>query len=499
MKKKVGYIAAQRIRGGTGYTRPLRFLDQQALYVDPGGTGEYTTIQAAINAIKAGPLTNRVIMLAPGTYIENLSFSAFPIAGLTIKGLGAGPVKVQGSVAAGAVVVNITGLCTGMVLTFENIEFEQLSPATNILACNATGGIDVAFMGCKFTAQANTDLVNWVPGGNSTLRISGGLRGKREYCLCAITIAATAGAVQAVVLSDIDLGGALTLNDADMTAVIENFKVGGNFVATAVNAADGAIVRNSHIVGSVTVTAGQVWFHPDVRADGAYVAGMPNIWRVKQPRQTFTTIADIALTNAEALQYATILINGIHAVTVPAAAAAIAGAEILITSANAGGSVVCAAGFGGAGAEVDTIPLGIGESCHLYCDGTNWYATVLNPRSVLQFGITGAVAGGAAEFMTPGSAATSALEITVRVTRSGLLRRLYVQQRVAPGGAVIDTFTVRVNGVDTTIICTIDAANVQGADIVNTAVVAAGDEVSIRDDTGAGSVSADIMATVEVA
>lgn len=373
--KKIGRIAATRIYGGSQNSRRLRFLDQQTIYVDPGGTGDYTTIQAAINAVKAGTLLNRTILVAPGTYQENLSFSAFAIAGLTIKALGKGPVKVQGTVAAAAVVINITGVCTGLVLTFEDVQFEQLSPATNILACNATGGINVSFVNPKFTAQANTDLINWIPGGNSTLIISGGLRGRREYCLCGITIAATAGAAQVAYLSDIDLAGTLTCNDADLTVVTENFKVGGNLVLTAVNAADGFISRASHIVGSVTVTAGQAFISPDTRVDGAYTAGLPRIWRNKQPLQAYTTAGNVALTVAEIQQYGLVLIAGAHAVTLPAAAVALAGCMVFVSSNNAAGTLVCAAGFHGAGAGADTITLGVGEACIAYCDGTNWYAT----------------------------------------------------------------------------------------------------------------------------
>ena len=375
MKGKVGRISAERIWGGTQNTRRLRFLDQQSIYVDPGGTGDYLTIQAAIDAVKTGALLNRVIMVAPGTYVENLSFNAYAIAGLTIKALGRGPVKVQGSVAAAAAVLTITGVCTGLVLTFEDIQLEQLAPATALITCNATGGIDVAFVNPKFTAQANTDLINWIPGGNSTLGITGGLRGKREYCLCGITIAATAGAAQVARLADIDLAGALTLNDADLTVVMENFKVGGNLVATAVNAVDGLITRNSHIVGSVTVTAGQAFINEDTRVDGVYVAGLPNIQRNKKPLQAYSTAGAVALTEAQVHQFGLILITGAHAVTLPAAAAAIAGRQVFVSSVNAGGTLVCAAGFHGAGGGADTITLGVGEACIAYCDGTNWYAT----------------------------------------------------------------------------------------------------------------------------
>ena len=375
MKGRIGKIAAQRIYGGTQNTRVLRYLDQQTLYVDPGGTGDYLTIQAAIDAVLAGTLLNRVILVAPGTYIENLSFSAYAIAGLTIKAQGRGPVKVQGSVAAALAVVTITGVCTGLILTLEDIQLEQLAPATALLTCNATGVIDVAFVNPKFTAQANTDLFNWIPGAGSTLSLTGGLRGKREYCLCGMTIAGTAG-VHAIRLADLDLAGALTLNDADIVAVMENFKVGGNLVVTVVNAVDGLAIRNSHIVGSVTITAGQVFINEDTRVEGAYTAGLPNVYRNKKALQAYTTGAGVALTEAEVAQYGLILIAGAHAVTLPPASVALAGRMLLVSSNNAAGTLVVAAGFHGGGAGADTITIGVGCGVIAYCDGTNWYSTV---------------------------------------------------------------------------------------------------------------------------
>jgi len=102
--------------------------------------------------------------------------------------------------------------------------------------------------------------------------------------------------------------------------------------------------------------------------------GYINAKRMFLPVSTYTTTDDLSLTDALIKKYTTILINGAHAVTLPAAAAGNAGLWILVASANAGGTLVCAAGFSGGGAGVDTISLTAGEATLAWSDGTNWYA-----------------------------------------------------------------------------------------------------------------------------
>lgn len=73
-------------------------------------------------------------------------------------------------------------------------------------------------------------------------------------------------------------------------------------------------------------------------------------------------------------------------------------------------------------------------------------------------------------------------EIKVRVPRSGILRNLYVQQRVASGAAGrTDIYTVRVNGADRAITCTLDNAT-SGEDTTHAVVVAQGDAADASED-----------------
>jgi hypothetical protein len=68
----------------------------------------------------------------------------------------------------------------------------------------------------------------------------------------------------------------------------------------------------------------------------------------------------------------------------------------------------------------------------------------------------------------------------VRLPRAGILRNLYIQQRVASGAAGrTDIYAVRVNGADKAITCTLYNAT-SGEDITHAVLVAEGDSVSIK-------------------
>jgi len=62
-------------------------------------------------------------------------------------------------------------------------------------------------------------------------------------------------------------------------------------------------------------------------------------------------------------------------ITLPAATASLAGADVIVSNVGAGSTltVTVAAGFGGLGASYDTLTLSAGQSCRSYCDGSNWH------------------------------------------------------------------------------------------------------------------------------
>jgi hypothetical protein len=140
---------------------------------------------------------------------------------------------------------------------------------------------------------------------------------------------------------------------------------------------------------------------------------------------------------------------------------------------------------------------------HVYCSTSAFgIDNVFNPSpfdKFLQFGVLGTIQAGGTCYPAPGNGAKQTNEIVIRVPRPGLLKNLYVWQRVASGaGGRTDIYTVRVNGGNTTITCTLNNATT-GSDVTHSYLVAAGDRVSISLVSNNGSdTSADVTASVEL-
>ena len=142
------------------------------------------------------------------------------------------------------------------------------------------------------------------------------------------------------------------------------------------------------------------------------------------------------------------------------------------------------------------------EDHHVYRSTSAFQLGNFNPQQldkVFQFGCLGAITANGTSYLAPGNGATQLNEIRVRVPRPGILRNLYGWQRVASGAAGrTDIYTVRVNGANTAITCTLNNAT-EGADIVNEVVVAAGDQVSISlISNNVADTSADVSAVIEL-
>ena len=116
-----------------------------------------------------------------------------------------------------------------------------------------------------------------------------------------------------------------------------------------------------------------------------------------------------------------------------------------------------------------------------------------------QFGCLGAITPNVTTYLAPGNGVTQVNEIKVRTTHAGLLNSLFVSQRVASGTAgTTEVYTVRVNGVNTAITCTLNNANL-GSDITHSVYVIAGAEISIKVvSNNAVDTSADMTASVEI-
>ena len=125
-----------------------------------------------------------------------------------------------------------------------------------------------------------------------------------------------------------------------------------------------------------------------------------------------------------------------------------------------------------------------------------------NHSNLLVFGVVDTVGGGATVYPLPGNgtAAEAAVELKIPVGRTCIAKNLYVKMVTAPGGAVIDTITVRLNGGDQALTCTVAAAATTGndIDITHAFAVVAGDELSVKYVSGAGSTAADIIVSFEL-
>ena len=120
--------------------------------------------------------------------------------------------------------------------------------------------------------------------------------------------------------------------------------------------------------------------------------------------------------------------------------------------------------------------------------------------SVIQFGVLGALTAGSAQYAPPGNGASQANEVTLRVTRAGILRRLYVHQRVGAQNdkGKTNVYTVRKNSVNTALTCTLTGTTKYGADTSNEVSVAAGDQISLKIDGATSAAGNDAVATIEL-
>jgi len=145
----------------------------------------------------------------------------------------------------------------------------------------------------------------------------------------------------------------------------------------------------------------------------------------------------------------------------------------------------------------------LGDVAKRVCRSTSAFQlSNFNPNQldkVFQFGCLGAITPNATSYLAPGNGTTQTNEIRVRVPRPGILKNLFVWQRVGSGAAGrTDIYTVRVNGVDEGITCTLNNAT-EGSEPWTEVLVAAGDQVSIKlVSNDAADASADVIAVVEL-
>jgi hypothetical protein len=124
------------------------------------------------------------------------------------------------------------------------------------------------------------------------------------------------------------------------------------------------------------------------------------------------------------------------------------------------------------------------------------------PKSMLLWGSGSIAATTTTRYLHPGyeEAAAPTYVIQFRIPMAGTLKNLYVRHTAGAGNGLNVVYTVRKNGVATTLVVTLASTANDGNDLTHTVAVAQGDLLDIE-VTKAASISAtptDIIATLEV-
>lgn len=114
-------------------------------------------------------------------------------------------------------------------------------------------------------------------------------------------------------------------------------------------------------------------------------------------------------------------------------------------------------------------------------------------------GAAGALGAAATNYLrAPGMAATGTVETELSVvTRTATVRNLYCHLGVAPGGADTVINTVRLNNTDLSLACTITGAAVACNDTTHYSAISAGDRLTVKSVSSAGTAS-DLTCSFEV-
>lgn len=93
----------------------------------------------------------------------------------------------------------------------------------------------------------------------------------------------------------------------------------------------------------------------------------------------------------------------------------------------------------------------------------------------------GAAAGSMARFglSTDSAVAVGAMNARIEIVKAGRLSLLRVERLVTPGAGTTVTYTVRVNGVNTAVTCTMGNGPTTAQDLVNSVAVNPGDFVEL--------------------
>lgn len=115
----------------------------------------------------------------------------------------------------------------------------------------------------------------------------------------------------------------------------------------------------------------------------------------------------------------------------------------------------------------------------------------------LIFSDPGALPNSVTRYMRPGTGTVDASEIKIRMGKKSIIRHLSVRALVAPGAGLSDVFTVRKNGVDTVVTCTLADTNLSADSSNTSAEFLENDDLSIQIITGA-TATQDVVVSVDI-
>lgn len=115
----------------------------------------------------------------------------------------------------------------------------------------------------------------------------------------------------------------------------------------------------------------------------------------------------------------------------------------------------------------------------------------------LTFADPGALPNSVTRYMRPGTGTVDALEIKVRIGKKSIVRHISVRALVAPGAGLSDVFTVRKNGVDTAVTCTLSDTNLTATSDNVSAEFLENDDLSVSCVTGA-TATQDVVVSVDI-
>lgn len=125
------------------------------------------------------------------------------------------------------------------------------------------------------------------------------------------------------------------------------------------------------------------------------------------------------------------------------------------------------------------------------------FSTVLQPATII-WGDPGSFPKGTVRFYQPGSAAVSTTEIFIRLSQKCLLKALNIRSITGSGVSNTDTWTIRKNGIDAPLFVSLTGS--QTSNINNTTSVSfqAGDSLSLKVTTSAGTNVTDTVIQVDI-